>query len=70
MWWFILLFTDCSLVANQNQIQESGAIVDLIDVISQYSKDYMANPKESLEKGQALLAAVGTIHALTTKNGT
>jgi len=53
---------------NQSVILEVNAIPELIEVINQHAKDYMTNPKDSIEKGQALLAAVGTIHALTIKN--
>eukprot|EP01114_Cavostelium_apophysatum_P004994 TRINITY_DN1550_c0_g1_i1.p1 TRINITY_DN1550_c0_g1~~TRINITY_DN1550_c0_g1_i1.p1 ORF type:complete len:1188 (-),score=522.49 TRINITY_DN1550_c0_g1_i1:58-3585(-) len=55
-------------VTNQNAILEVGAIPDLVDIVDQHYKDYVASPKENIEKGQALLACIGTIHALALKN--
>jgi hypothetical protein len=53
---------------NQNAVLENGAIPELVDIVDQHSKDYLASPKENVEKGQALLACIGCIHALVNKN--
>jgi len=55
-------------VVNQQFILKHGAVERLIDIVSEHTDEYLQYPKEYMDLGQLLLAVVGTLNSITSKN--
>jgi len=63
------LWTMCNANArNQASLLEAKAYHELVDLIQWHANDYIRDPAVSPDKYKVLLAAVGCIGAVTTKN--